>query len=218
MVALFVLLTFILFIVVDIFVLKAQKKEHPAFQSADSPVFSKKSFGLLENIFISPGHTWARLAENGYAEIGVDDFTVKALGKISLNNKVEEGNTVRKGEVVFEGRVGDKSFDFRSPLTGTVKSVSTDLPEIIEEPYKNWAICISPSNLNEDIKNLFTGSALNNWLNQEFTRLRDFLNFNMQKPEMVGQTMLDGGNIVEGAVTYVNEKGQKNFEKQFLTF
>lgn len=219
MVALFVVLTFIVFILVDIFILKAQKKKHPAFEETSSPVFNKKSLILPKGIFISPGHTWALAEHDGSARIGIDDMIFKALGRISVADLAREGAEIKRGDIIAGAVAGNKRFNFRSPLNGTIKSVNSDLlGKEISDPYSNWAVQIKPSKYNEDVKDLRTGSALADWLNQEFTRFKDFLNANMMKPELVGHTMLDGGNIAEGAVAHIDQEAQEKFEKEFLTF
>ncbi|MCC7094150.1 MAG: hypothetical protein IT277_08180, partial [Ignavibacteriaceae bacterium] len=62
MVAIFVLTVFLLFLVVDFYVLKVQGKFHPAFEPELSqlslPIFEKAKFAVPSNIFLSKGHTW----------------------------------------------------------------------------------------------------------------------------------------------------------------
>lgn len=219
MVALFVVVTFIIFILVDIFILKAQKKKHPAFESSSSPVFNKKSLVLPKGIFISPGHTWALAQNENSASIGIDDLIFKALGKISISQIAHEGDTVKRGDIIIQGVSGKKNFSFRSPLNGTINKVNADIiGKEIDDPYSNWAVQLKPSRFSDDIKDLKSGPKLADWLNNEFTRFREFLNLNLMKPELAGHTMLDGGNIVEGAVAQIGMEAQNKFEHEFLTF
>ncbi len=95
MVALYVLLGFVLLILIDAFVIKAEKKYHPAF---------KKNYEIIENIlfdnisvtvpadsYISKGHTWAELQGNGLVKIGVDEFALKTIGKFIVTNIAKAG-------------------------------------------------------------------------------------------------------------------------------
>jgi glycine cleavage system H protein len=153
--------------------LKAQKRKHPAFEESTKPVFNKKSLSLPERIFVSKGHTWAELNPDGLAKVGVDEFVLKALGKIAVNNVVKEQTTVKQGDVVFEGNSGKGHFTFRSPIDGIVKEVNVNLKSV-DDPYrKDWSLIIAPANWDTNIKNLKNGSALVSWLkeNEHLVRL-----------------------------------------------
>ncbi|MCX6152402.1 MAG: hypothetical protein NTX22_17890 [Ignavibacteriales bacterium] len=220
MVALFVAITFVLFIVIDILVLKAQRKKHPAFQTSLTAVFNKKSFNFPEKIFVSPGHTWAKVLQDGLVKIGIDDFAVKALGKISITDIAQKDTIIKRGDVILQAAFGRKKVAFRSPLEGIIKSVNSDIiGKLVTDPYNtNWGLVVAPSKGEENFKYLKTGDELVKWLKEEVTRLKDFLSSNMPKLELAGATMHDGGNIVEGAVSNINEEGIHDFEKEFLTF
>jgi glycine cleavage system H lipoate-binding protein len=219
MTALFVVLTFILFILIDILVLRAQKKKHPAFDQSSVAVFNKRSFILPERLYISPGHTWVQKLSDGLVKIGIDDFALKALGELSIINLMKENTNIKKGDVALQAAFGRKKISFRSPIDGVVKSENKEIVgKLLNDPYKKgWGLIISPTNLEENLKSLRTGDEVVKWLKGEFIRLKDFLSLNMPKLELTGVTMQDGGNIVEGAVANINEEGIQNFEKEFLT-
>lgn len=218
MVALFVVFTFVVLIVVDLVVLKAQKKKHPAFADSTKAVFNKGTLSLPDRIYVSKGHTWAELTPDGLARVGVDEFVLKSLGKIAVNNLIAEQAKVKPGDVIFEGASGKGRFSFRSPIEGTVKQVNKSLRSI-HDPYRaDWSILVAPSNWEKNIKTLKNGTALVSWLKEEFSRLKDFLAANSMNTELAGVTMHDGGNIVEGAVAYIKPDGLAKFEKEFLTF
>jgi glycine cleavage system H protein len=223
MVAIFVLLTFILFIGIDLLVLKAQKKKHPAFDNgliADIAVFTKEAFMAPLDLFLSKGHTWAQKNEYGLIKIGIDEFILKALGKISLTKIADPGKQINKGEVIFEGIAGNKTFKFRSPVDGTVKFSNPNiLNKRITDPYgEDWGILVAADNFLESKDSLFSGNELKSFLRNEFAKLKDFLHHHTLRPELAGATMLDGGNVVEGAVSSITETGLADFEKEFLTF
>lgn len=220
MVALFVLFTFIIFIVVDIVVLKLQKKNHPAFEeTVTKAVFNKKSILVPENIYISKGHTWVEQLKDGSAKIGIDDLVMKALGRITLANITEEGKRIKYGDVILSGNLDGKKFNFRSPVDGVVKTINKDLSaKQIDNPYKEWGLTVEPENLGKNLKNLKSGDELIHWLKDEFNKLKEFLGSYPIKPELAGITMHDGGNIVEGAVANINNEGLEKFETEFLTF
>jgi glycine cleavage system H protein len=224
MVAIFVLFTFLLFIAIDMLVLKVQKKKHPAFQGsspiADLAVFTKEVFLAPFELFLSKGHTWAQRNESGLIKVGIDEFILKALGKVTLIKTAEAGQSVKKGDILFEGTVNNKVLNFRSPVEGTVKFINPNiLNKRITDPYgDDWGLLLAANNFAEEKNTLFTGNDLKSFLNKEFSRLKDFLHSHTLRPELAGATMLDGGNVVEGAVSSISEKGIEEFEKDFLNF
>jgi len=222
MVAIFVLITFLLFIAIDWLVLKSQKKKHPAFENsssiADIAVFTKEIFRAPLEIFLSKGHTWAQKNEYGLIKIGIDEFILKALGKIAITKTAETGQAVKKGDVLFEAAVDNKVLSFRSPVQGTVKFINPAiLNKKITDPYgDDWGVLLAAENFSEIKNSLFTGIEIKKFLREEFSRLKDFLHQHTLRPELVGATMFDGGNVVEGAVSSVTDKGIEEFEKDFL--
>ncbi len=224
MVALFVLLTFILFVVIDIFVLRAQKKTHPAFEASNvlnhtSMVFNKYSIASPENIYLSKGHTWAEKIEDGLVKIGLDDFVMKALGKFTVENIAEENKNIKAGDVILEGAFNGKKIALRSPVSGVVTSVNKSLiGSEINDPYADWSLVVNPSNFNSESEKLVSGKQLSNWMKDEFRKLKDFLTENTVNVELAGVTMQDGGNVVEGALQNIKEDAVKKFEAEFLTF
>src|ERR1035437_8750651 len=181
MVAIFVLLTFLLFIAVDMVVVKLQKKKHPAFQGnspiADLAVFTKEFFQAPLELFLSKGHTWAQKSESGLIKVGIDEFILKALGKVTLIKTAEAGQSVKKGDILFEGTVNNKVLNFRSPVEGTVKFINPNiLNKRITDPYgDDWGLLLAATNFAEEKNSLFTGNELKSFLNKEFSRLKDFL-------------------------------------------
>lgn len=217
MVALFVVLTFLLFILIDLIVLKSQGKEHPAF--ATYKVFNRGSFIFPEDIFLAPGHTWLQNIKDGLVKIGVDEFIVKSLGKIKLNVLKNEGENVKKGEPIFQTNIGPKVLNFYAPIDGKVKYVNKNLStKKVEDPYDiDWGLMIEPINFQESLQILKTKESAVDWLKKEFSRFKDFLMIHSKDPEFVGLTMADGGNIVEGVASHLNEKALSEFEKEFLS-
>lgn len=224
MVAIFVLVTFLLFIAIDMVVLKVQRKKHPAFTEgtsiADIAVFTKEAFMAPIDLFISKAHTWAQKNEYGLIKVGVDEFVTKSMGNISFTRLAEPDKQIKRGDVIFEGTAGMKTFKFRSPVSGTVKFTNPEvLNKKITDPYgEDWGVLVAADDFNESKKQLFSGNEVKSFMKNEFSRLKDFLHEHTLRPELAGATMLDGGNVVEGVVSSINPKGLEDFEKDFLSF
>jgi len=212
MVALFVVLTFLFFIILDLLVLKAQGKEHPAFAVK---VFNKKFYFPIES-FVSSGHLWLQKAQNGLLKIGIDEFILKAFGKLNLIPIKNEGEFVNKGEPLLKAAFGNRTILLRSPIEGKINFVNKNLgSKIVDDCYgDDWALMIEPksNNLNEFKKS----SEAINWLHEEFIRFKDFITAKSNDPQLAGVTLQDGGNIVEGVLRSFDDSTIKEFEEQFL--
>jgi len=222
MVIIFLILTIALAVAIDYLFIK-KKADIPSSSDikVTSPlVFSKRDKLFPEGYLYSKAHTWARVIDETSVKIGIDDFVIKALGKVKLENIVKTGTSIRKGDVIFSTHLDNSSISFRSPVEGIVKQVNTDvIGRSIKDPYeKDWGVVIRPSNLKDNLSALISGKEVIHWMKGEFKRLKNLLVDNSYTPELVGVTMYDGGNIVEGAVSYIHEDGLKEFEEQFLKF
>lgn len=222
MVAIFVLTVFLLFLVVDFYVLKVQGKFHPAFEPELSqlslPIFEKAKFAVPSNIFLSKGHTWLQPDNNGLVAIGVDEFGANALGSLSILSCAETGKQIRQGDLLFEGAYGNKKVKFFSPIDGIVNSTNTNIiNKKIGDPYKNWGVKLSSKDFTESSDNFFTGNDANNWMKRETSRLKSFINKHLLKVEAAGATMFDGGTLTNETVDSLDELSITDFEKEFLS-
>ncbi|MCF8262249.1 MAG: hypothetical protein K9J12_15860 [Melioribacteraceae bacterium] len=224
MVALFVALLFITFLVIDYFIVRSKKVKHPAFERslslADStlPLFDAKQLNLPKGVLLSEGHIWSKEVGNETLQLGLDEFILKALGKVKLNWSVGEGDSVQKGDVLFSANILGKELKFYSPIEGTVSS--TNLKPVVnnsEEVYeKGWLVQIAPENLLESKASFFDSFNAKEWLQDEFSRFKEFLAVQTAQPQLAGVTMYDGGEIVQGVVSYLDENQIKKFEDEFL--
>ncbi|MDO8549997.1 MAG: hypothetical protein Q7S39_07605 [Ignavibacteria bacterium] len=223
MVALYVLLGFVLLLVIDYFVIRGEKKYHPAFQKKyeviENVVFDNISVTVPADSYVSKGHTWGELQGNGLIKIGVDEFILKSIGQFIVTGIVKSGTVVKKGDAIIDAKLGDKNFSFRSPVDGTVNFVNDDLiGKAISDPYgEDWGVMVSPINFEKNAASLKANEKVVEWMKNEFIRLKNYLVENSLQPQLAGDTMLDGGKMIEGAVAHLNKESIKKFEDEFLT-
>jgi hypothetical protein len=101
-----------------------------------------------------------------------------------------------------------------------VKSINQEIiGRTLNDPYGNdWGLVIAPINMEDNLNTLKLGHTAIEWMKDEFKRLKDFLSENSFRAEPVGVTMYDGGNVMEGAVSKIDDEGLKQFEEEFLSF
>lgn len=222
MVAIFVLTMFLLFLSVDLIVLKIQGKYHPAFEPSfsqfDSAIFSRNSFSIPSNVFFSKGHTWLKKNNNGLILIGIDEFGTKALGSLSIINCAAVGKELKRGELIFEGAYGNKKVKFLSPINGIVKSVNENiLSKKISNPYETWGAQIVSDEFSDNKEMFLSGREAFNWIKKESIKLKDFIVNHSLKTDLAGATMFDGGSLSKDTISFLIDNSVIDFEKEFLS-
>lgn len=214
MVILFVVLTLIVALSIE-HIIARQRKSVKVSTVSDIPVFDKSSIYAPTGYLMSKYHTWA-YPEDKAVKVGIDNFAVKALGKIFIENIVNPGKSVKKGDTIIKAEVHGQQINFRSPISGTIKAINKLLFKTnVKDAYgKDWGLLIEEEDNRE---NLMSGNQAHHWLKKEMRRLKDFLAESSFAPEAVGVTMYDGGNIVEGVLSSLNTKVIPDFEEQFLS-
>lgn len=220
MVGIFILSTFIICIIVDVLILKLQNKEHPAFGKGftdDLLRFLNFSIDIPTDIFFSKAHSWVQKNEIGLVKIGIDDFLYKTVGEFQLTNFADIKKEINKGDTIFEISVNKKLIKIFSPIDGKVKSINQKIVnKTLSNPYTEWGVLLEPNNYKNDIKEFTKNNDTILWMKEELSKFKKFLNDNLNKSELVGSTMYDGGLVVNGVISYLPDTEIKEFENQFL--
>ena len=221
MVAVSVVAAFLFFILLDIAVLKFQGKAHPAFEElipfSFSSIINFEKIAIPAGIILSRGHTWLKKVPGGLLQIGIDDFAPSILGKVSITVRASVGDSIKKGDIIFEGKAGGQILKFRAPIEGKINSfnLKSEGGEILN-PFADWIITIMPKSaaLSEDY--FFKGKDSIKWIKEEYQRLEEFINAHSSSPDIAGVTMYDGGKLFNGAFPMIMEKHISEFENEFL--
>ncbi len=143
---------------------------------AESKHFKTYEFAIPGGVFISPGHCWASMEQDGAVNVGIDDFAKKLIGKIDSIDFPNLGMTVKLGQPLFTIKQGTRSVTFNSPVTGKVTKVNIPLKNEIESlditPYdSNWVCIIDADDLDTEIKNLKIGKTAVTYYQEDIDRL-----------------------------------------------
>lgn len=219
MVAMFVILTFVGFIVADGIVQYLEaRKEKPALRSAQpAPPVARPV--LPGGIFVGGGHTWVEVVRDGMARVGSDTFLTQLLGRIEAVDLPRPGQAVKRGEVLFVLCTGSQRAAVQAPVDGVVRRVNNELnahPQLLfEEPYDEGWICeVEPRDLGADMALLRVGRAAQAWLSQEMDRFREFLIQHAQG--RLALALPDGGDIRVGVLADVDADTWEAFQREFL--
>lgn len=224
MVAIFVFLTILAFLAIDLLVQRsARKKEALAPRPVRIPVADR--FLIPRGYFLSRGHSWIELLFTGNARVGIDDFVQKLVGPIEEIRLPSVRAEIRKGEPLYSIRIGTRELAIPSPLSGTIIEVNSAISgnpgTLNRDPYvSGWGVVIEPNNLAEELPLFSIAESAAQWLRGEVTRFRNFIKeyaFRMQAtPLPAGVTLLDGGMPVTGVLQMTDDQTWKAFEREFL--
>jgi len=165
-------------------------------EAAPARAFNFSWFHAPEDVYLHPGHAWAR-THGGAVAVGLDDFAHKLIGPLEAFQPPELGAPVRQGQKAFTVLAGGKSLDVLSPVDGNVVAVNEAARvhpgETVRDPYgAGWMVKVEPRWLTANLKNLFSGEAARRFLESAAEKLAAKMT-----PEL-GLVLQDGGAPVHG--------------------
>ena len=157
---------------------RIQKQLKPRVHIAHIPEIEKVGrgeFAIPGGVFISDGHCWASVSQDGTVKVGIDDFAKKLIGKIDSIEFPNLGMTITKGQPLFSIRQNKKSIQFLSPVSGLVKSINHEISENLEAleytPYgKNWICIIDADKLDSELQQLKIGKSAVTFYQEEIEK------------------------------------------------
>ncbi len=154
----------------------ASSKRFRAWLSAVSEVECiYKGLRLDRAVAMHRDHGWARL--DGEATlVGADDLAQAAIGPVDAVELPPVGFRVRQGEPLFVLRHADRSLAVRSPLSGTIARVNSEVrtrPELVnDDPFgRGWTVVLQGDRARDGRGALLRGDAARSWFRDEVDRL-----------------------------------------------
>ncbi|HEY6437738.1 MAG TPA: response regulator [Ignavibacteriaceae bacterium] len=179
---------------------------------------STPEFQIPGGVFISEGHCWANVSEEGTAKIGLDDFANKIIGKIDSVGLPNLGMIVKKGQSLFTINQGQRSISFKSPLSGKVKEINkfinNELDSLNISPYDiNWVCEIDADELDSEIPGLKIGKSAVSFYQDDIERLQA-----LKKKTKTGKEaeLEPEGIIFAGEMEKLDDISWKRFTEEFF--
>jgi len=129
-----------------------------------------------DDLYYHKEHFWAKV-EGNMVTVGTTDFAQKLAGDIVYVELPAKGKMVEQGKPCGSMESGKWVGRIYAPVSGKVESSNEaleDSPELINEsPYeKGWIFKVSPTNLEQDLKNLMKTDNLTDFIKSEIERVK----------------------------------------------
>ena len=131
-----------------------------------------KGYNLPDELYYHKDHAWVKLEDDNKVRIGMSDFYQKTAGDTTYIDLPFEGDDVEQGETCGKIQSAKWVGKFVSPLSGEILEINEELEDdctlINNDPYgEGWIMTMEPSNLEEELKDLYHGDTIEEWLKKE---------------------------------------------------
>lgn len=214
MVAIFVVLTVLLLVLVDVWMegrratavapTPVPEPIVPAIQTR-TPTPTQPDLKIPVGRFLHPGHLWAQIRALGTLRLGLDPLLKYALGTEAHVSVAPPGTLVAIGDPIGKVQSEGRTIVVTAPFSGSVQAVN-------HKPSPGEWLCeIWAPNLGSEIAPLMMGETASRWLRTEVNRFREWLTL---RPAFA--TLPDGGMPVPGAMNQLDQNAWEDFQQNFL--
>ena len=175
-------------------------------------------FQIPGGVFISDGHCWANVGEDGTVKVGLDDFAKKIIGKIDSIGLPNLGMNVKKDQSLFTIEQGTRNISFNSPVSGKVKEVNKFINDEIDSLNltvydQNWICEIDADELDSELPILKIGKSAVLFYQEDIERLKE-----MKRKLKTGKETDFGPNgiIYSGEMEKLDDISWKRFSEAFF--
>ena len=213
MVALFVLVTIIALLAIEMVVGKLEGRRFNVAAPARAGLILSEA--PPEGTFFHRGHAWARVGDDGLVTAGVDSFARAMTGEPDEVSLPEIGANLSQGAQGWLLRRGDHEIPMLSPVDGEVVAVNEETVRfpaaVAADPYNNgWLVKVRPSKLRANLANLLEGNLARRWMQESYERLNQFFS-----PEL-GVVMQDGGSLADGIIDSIEPERLPEALREFF--
>ena len=185
--------------------------------------FNINSVSLLNGLYFDKSHTWAFMEKDGFVKVGIDDFMQHITGAITQVKLKNPGDRILKGDPILTLIQKGKQLTLNAPVSGVIReqnqALSTNAALLNSSPYsEGWIYVIEPSNWVKEIQFLSMADKYKNWLNNEFSRLKDFFSSLALpvKADYAYVILQDGGELSDQILSDLGPEVWAEFQTNFI--
>jgi CheY-like chemotaxis protein/glycine cleavage system H lipoate-binding protein len=185
---------------------------------ADAKSSMMCEFAIPGGVFISQGHCWVSMEQNGNVKVGIDDFAKKLIGKIDSIEFPNLGMVVKTGQPLFTIKQGNKSITFNSPVSGKVIKLNKPLQYDIEllnvTPYdSNWVCELDAENIDTELKDLKIGKTAVSLYQDD---IEHFVELRKKSLKPVKEGEYENGEIYYGELEALDDANWNKVSAEFF--
>jgi len=220
MTVLLVIVTFVVFIAIDMLLNRKRAHVLPLVTAATSQIVSAaeellSGFHVPAALRYHPGHTWLMRERKNVHRVGADEFAAILAGPVDRIELPKAGHWVRQGQKVVSLYRGADKIELVSPVEGEVVEVNAELAanpaQLRNDPYgSGWFMTVFAPDEEGPPRNLLPRNLLSTWMKdaaESFYRLQ---------PQLAGATAADGGRPSKEATANLTPEEWKNAAKALL--
>ncbi|HPE56131.1 MAG TPA: hypothetical protein P5514_11025 [Bacteroidales bacterium] len=219
----FVLLAVLFFILNITTFRKSGAKSLREHLNEEHHMIHAKNIDLPKGLYYDKSHTWAYMNESGFVKIGLDDFIQHVTGPYTKIQMKEPGTKIKRNDLLVTIIQDGKQLQLYTPISGKIIEINEDLvaePTSMNcSPYvEGWVYKIEPTNWLREIQFMRMADKYREWLENEFTRLKEFLtapkgNYN---PNSVPVIFQEGGALKDNILRDMGPEVWEDFQKHFV--
>ena len=190
---------------------------------AVTEALNEHSIKTPSGLYYDKSHTWAYREPDGMVIVGICDFMQHLTGPLSRVKMKLPGEKVRKGEKIVTLVHEGKQLELYAPVSGTIQLSNERLQEqptsVNHAPYTDgWIYLIEPLNWHRELRFLLVAEKYREWIDDEFTRLKDFLANTANANEGVFNQLIlqDGGELTDHVLANLSPDIWEDFQTQFI--
>jgi len=185
---------------------------------ADAKSSMMCEFAIPGGVFISQGHCWVSMEQDGNVKVGIDDFAKKLIGKVDAIEFPNLGMVVKMGQPLFTVKQGNKSITFNSPVSGKVIKLNKPLQYDIEllnvTPYdSNWVCELDAEDIDTELKNLRIGKTAVSFYQVD---IEHFVELRKKSLRPVKEGEYENGEIYYGELEALDEPNWNKVSSEFF--
>jgi glycine cleavage system H protein len=186
-------------------------------------ILSSAVLRIPQGVFFNRNHTWAHLEKSGRAKVGLDDLLLHITGEVTVKTIKNQGDHIKKGELLAEIDHYGKVLKVFSPLSGEIAETNANLNEnpalLNEDPYgEGWVCSIKPAEWVTETHTSYLAEEALEWSKRELERFRDFMAVTLKKysPEASMLILQDGGELSDRPLSELPDEVWQEFQDAFL--
>jgi glycine cleavage system H lipoate-binding protein len=174
-----------------------------------------KGFDVPMGYYFHNGHAWARIESGGNIRVGLDDFSLKLLGKADAFDLPLMGKELDQGKAGWGLKRRENNADVLSPIDGVIVEVNSKVREnpglANRQPYSDgWLFMVRTPDVKATMNKLMTDQNCLSWINEEIGHLENMIE------EVAGPLAADGGHLADDIYGNLPDLGWNNLTKKFL--